>query len=142
MSTYIAMLRGINIGPHKRMKMEKLRASCEALGFEEVKTYIQSGNVIFECNLSEDAVRARLEKTLASKMKKPIETTMLPIMAHEPISGFFSPSSLAISSRPTFRENFEATKPKRMAWPSVASPRTKGHPIHLCFSESRSRGSL
>jgi uncharacterized protein (DUF1697 family) len=46
--TYIALLRGINIGPHKRMKMEKLRASCEGLGFAGVKTYIQSGNVIFK----------------------------------------------------------------------------------------------
>ena len=48
MPVYIALLRGINIGPHKRMKMEKLRASCEALGFAGVKTYIQSGNVIFK----------------------------------------------------------------------------------------------
>src|ERR1700693_1868196 len=47
MPVYIAMLRGINIGPHKRMKMEKLRASCEGLGLSNVKTYIQSGNVIF-----------------------------------------------------------------------------------------------
>lgn len=47
MPVYIAMLRGINVGPHKRMKMEKLRASCEGLGFDDVKTYIQSGNVIF-----------------------------------------------------------------------------------------------
>ncbi len=42
------MLRGINVGAHKRMKMEKLRASCEALGFAGVKTYIQSGNLIFQ----------------------------------------------------------------------------------------------
>ena len=42
------MLRGINVGAHKRMKMEKLRASCEALGFVGVKTYIQSGNLIFK----------------------------------------------------------------------------------------------
>src|SRR6185312_11699680 len=79
---------------------------------------------------------------LYMKMKKPMETTMLPIMAHEPISGFFSPSSLAISSRPTLSENFAATKPSFIAWPSVASPRTKGHPIHLCFSEGRCSFSL
>ena len=60
-------------------------------------------------------VAAASGTNLYMKMKKPIETTMLPIMAQEPISGFFSPSSLAISSRPTFRENFEATKPRRMA---------------------------
>lgn len=48
MPVFIALLRGINIGPHKRMKMEKLRAGCEGIGFEGVKTYIQSGNVVFK----------------------------------------------------------------------------------------------
>jgi uncharacterized protein (DUF1697 family) len=47
MPVYIALLRGINIGPHKRMKMEKLRAGCESLKLSEVKTYVQSGNVVF-----------------------------------------------------------------------------------------------
>ena len=47
MPIYIALLRGINIGPHKRIKMDKLRASCEGLGFADVKTYIQSGNLVF-----------------------------------------------------------------------------------------------
>ena len=47
MPTYIALLRGINVGANKRMKMEKLRASCESLRFEAVKTYIQSGNIVF-----------------------------------------------------------------------------------------------
>jgi uncharacterized protein (DUF1697 family) len=48
MPIYVAMLRGINIGPHKRIKMDALRKSFEALGLEQVKTYIQSGNVIFK----------------------------------------------------------------------------------------------
>ena len=47
MPTYISMLRGINVGGHKRIKMNQLRNSFEALGFEQVKTYIQSGNVVF-----------------------------------------------------------------------------------------------
>src|SRR3954468_4102219 len=61
MPVYIVLLRGINIGPHKRMKMEKLRASCEALGFAGVKTYIQSGNVIFKApKLSPAALSKKL----------------------------------------------------------------------------------
>ena len=48
MPVHIAMLRGINIGPHKRIKMERLRTSFEELGFESVQTYIQSGNVVFK----------------------------------------------------------------------------------------------
>jgi uncharacterized protein (DUF1697 family) len=48
MSNYIAMLRGINVSGHKIIKMEQLRTSFGALGFSNVKTYIQSGNVVFE----------------------------------------------------------------------------------------------
>ncbi len=50
MPVYIALLRGINIGPHKRMKMEKLREGCEGLKFNDVKTYVQSGNVVFRAS--------------------------------------------------------------------------------------------
>ncbi len=61
MAIYIALLRGINIGPHKRMKMEKLRASCEGLGFQDVKTYIQSGNLVFRAaKLSSSALSKKL----------------------------------------------------------------------------------
>jgi uncharacterized protein (DUF1697 family) len=48
MPIYIAMLRGINVGGHKKVPMNQLRAMFEGLGFERVRTYIQSGNVIFE----------------------------------------------------------------------------------------------
>ncbi len=50
---YIAMLRGINIGSHKQIKMADLRALCEKLGFVDVVTYIQSGNVIFSTDKSD-----------------------------------------------------------------------------------------
>jgi uncharacterized protein (DUF1697 family) len=61
MPVYIAMLRGINVGPRKRMKMEKLRASCAGLGFADVKTYIQSGNVIFRAGkLSSGALSKKM----------------------------------------------------------------------------------
>lgn len=47
MAVYIAFLRGINVGGHKKIKMADLRASLEKKGFSEPKTYIQSGNLIF-----------------------------------------------------------------------------------------------
>lgn len=65
MPIYIALLRGINIGPHKRMKMEKLRASCEQLGFKQVQTLIQSGNVVFQAaKISPEAVSRKIEKQI------------------------------------------------------------------------------
>jgi uncharacterized protein (DUF1697 family) len=48
MPTYIAMLRGINVGGHGKVPMEKLRSICEKLNYSEVRTFIQSGNVVFE----------------------------------------------------------------------------------------------
>jgi uncharacterized protein (DUF1697 family) len=48
MPNYIAMLRGINVSGHKIIKMEQLRASFATLGFSNVKTYVQSGNLVFE----------------------------------------------------------------------------------------------
>ena len=44
---YIAMLRGINVSGQKIVRMELLRASCEALGLRDVETYVQSGNIVF-----------------------------------------------------------------------------------------------
>ena len=48
MPIYISMLRGINVGGHNQIKMTALRELFEALGFEQVQTYIQSGNVVFK----------------------------------------------------------------------------------------------
>jgi uncharacterized protein (DUF1697 family) len=48
MNTYIAILRGINVGAQKAVKMEELRKMFEKLGAKRVKTYIQSGNVVFD----------------------------------------------------------------------------------------------
>src|SRR5437660_10225720 len=67
MPVYFSMLRGINVGPHKRMKMDTLRESFEALGFQQVKTYIQSGNVIFQAaKLSPATLSKKIEERIVS----------------------------------------------------------------------------
>jgi uncharacterized protein (DUF1697 family) len=48
MTTYISMLRGINVGGHKKIKMDTLKQLYVELGYTNVQTYIQSGNVIFQ----------------------------------------------------------------------------------------------
>jgi uncharacterized protein (DUF1697 family) len=45
---YVALLRGINVGGNKKVEMKKLKTTFELLGFENVVTYINSGNIIFE----------------------------------------------------------------------------------------------
>jgi len=51
MNTYITLLRGINVSGQKSIKMADLRESLEHIGFQNVQTYIQSGNVIFDTDI-------------------------------------------------------------------------------------------
>lgn len=65
MPVYIAMLRGINVSGQKLIKMERLRASFEALGFGEIRTYVQSGNIIFKtAKASEEGLRTKIAKRI------------------------------------------------------------------------------
>jgi uncharacterized protein (DUF1697 family) len=69
MTCYIALVRGINVGG-KMIKMEPLRASFEALGFDKVRTYIQSGNVLFESRAgSPTAIIRRIEEKILADFK-------------------------------------------------------------------------
>ncbi|MDE3185744.1 MAG: DUF1697 domain-containing protein [Bacteroidota bacterium] len=72
MQTFVALLRGINVGGNNILPMTELKALCEEAGFKNVRTYIQSGNVIFESKLSEDKVLKKLEKALKTKLEKVI----------------------------------------------------------------------
>jgi len=47
MTTFVSLLRGINVGGHKKIRMADLRGMYEGLGLVEVQSYIQSGNVVF-----------------------------------------------------------------------------------------------
>ena len=69
MPIYIALLRGINLGPHKRMKMEKLRQALDTLGFSDIRTYIQSGNVVFRSptRLRTETLSRRIERMILAE---------------------------------------------------------------------------
>lgn len=70
MTKYVALLRAINVGGNNIIKMDALRAEFEKMGFESVKTYIQSGNVLFESDLSSKLeIEKKIEKALAEKFK-------------------------------------------------------------------------
>jgi uncharacterized protein (DUF1697 family) len=60
MNTFISMLRGINVGGQNSLRMAELKSLYEALGFEKVETYVQSGNVVFKTTQSDAVVLAAL----------------------------------------------------------------------------------
>ena len=59
MPAYVAMLRGINVSGHKPIKMEDLRALCGDLGFWDVETYVQSGNIVLQSALENPNIIAK-----------------------------------------------------------------------------------
>ena len=64
MTTYIALLRAVNVGGTSKLPMTELRAMCERAGFDDVRTYIASGNALFTSRLGEAQVKKRLEAEL------------------------------------------------------------------------------
>jgi uncharacterized protein (DUF1697 family) len=72
-ATFVALLRAVNVGGTGTLAMADLKSTCEDLGFTDVRTYIQSGNVVFGCGRTEARVKADLEAALAAKMRKPVD---------------------------------------------------------------------
>ena len=64
--SYVALLRGINLGARNKLAMGDLRALVEGLGGEDVQTYVQSGNVVFESS----AGAPKLENELARAIRR------------------------------------------------------------------------
>lgn len=65
MKTFIALLRGINVGGHKKVPMAELRQHLTKAGLKEVSTYIQSGNVIFKSPLEQKELEDIISKCIS-----------------------------------------------------------------------------
>lgn len=70
MTAYVALLRAVNLGPTNQLPMAELKRMCEQAGFEDVRTFIASGNVVFVTSASKAQVRAQLEKRLKVRTAK------------------------------------------------------------------------
>ena len=76
MTLYVALLRAINVGGSGKLPMKDLAALCNGLGFGSVRTYIQSGNVVFVSRKGEEAVRKALEAALTETLGKPADVAV------------------------------------------------------------------
>jgi uncharacterized protein (DUF1697 family) len=72
MASFVALLRAINVGGTGILRMSDLRDLCDREGFRQVRTYIQSGNIVFTSSLGESKVKSKLERALAAKLGKPV----------------------------------------------------------------------
>lgn len=64
MTAYISLLRGINVAGQKKILMKDLKALYETLGFSEVSTYIQSGNVVFFSELTAHEIQSVIQQKI------------------------------------------------------------------------------
>lgn len=93
MTTYISVLRGINVSGQKLINMDALKKMYDQLNFENIHTYVQSGNVIFSAKEND---QKKLEKTISSKLESefgfyvPVivlsEQTLKTIVANNPFA--------------------------------------------------------
>jgi uncharacterized protein (DUF1697 family) len=72
MGSFVALLRAVNVGGTGKLPMGDLKEICEELGFGSVRTYIASGNVVFNSRKSEAAIKAALEKRLEAYAGRPV----------------------------------------------------------------------
>jgi uncharacterized protein (DUF1697 family) len=101
MTSLVALLRGVNVGGNCMLAMADLAALCTKLGFADVRTYIQSGNVVFRTALAPDRARAALAQALAVHMGRPIDVmvrdadAMRRVLARNPFPGA-EPAKVAV----------------------------------------------
>lgn len=76
MPTHIALLRAVNVGGTGKLPMAELRAMAGRIGFENPRTYIASGNLVFESAMTADDARAALEAALEAYAGKPVGVVM------------------------------------------------------------------
>jgi uncharacterized protein (DUF1697 family) len=67
MSVYVALLRGVNVGGHRKVPMADLREALTAAGFGNVRTYIQSGNIVAESDDDAEAVATRISAVIETR---------------------------------------------------------------------------
>jgi uncharacterized protein (DUF1697 family) len=146
MAVVIAMLRGVNVAGHHKLSMEALRKHCTGLGFEDVQTYIQSGNLVFRDRGDSATLANRLEDGIEAKFgfRPPVVLRTAPelrkAIAKNPFAGRsgIEPNKLLVV--------FMAAAPARAALKQVLSMpcepeelRASGRELYIYYPEGMAR---
>lgn len=111
MTTHLALLRGINVSGHNMMKMEALKAMLENIGFQNVRTYLQSGNVFVDS-----------EEESASKVAFMVKQEIFKVFGHEVPVIVITKEDLeaCFKNSPYLKEKDPDTKKLYVAFVSIA----------------------
>ncbi len=158
MTIHIALLRAVNVGGTGKLPMSDLKAMCEDAGFTSVRTYIASGNVVFESGVAEAGIKAALEERLEVYAGKPVgilvrtATEIRAVLADNPFSDKAPSHTVAIfldtpppadtlaPSRTTQPLPYTPPTPRPISpiYPSPRTPsRTTSYPLdHSLYSQT------
>ena len=133
MPTFIALIRGINVGGHKKVSMADVKALCENLGYTNVRTLLNSGNVIFEA-----------KKADAKKLEAALDARVIILTAKE--------LDEAIANNPfdTKGRNLsllllmvlEAEPKGKLDWPGPEEIERRGRYLYLYYPNGAGRSKL
>jgi uncharacterized protein (DUF1697 family) len=132
MPVIVAMLRGVNLGAHNRIKMDALRDLCGSLDLLDVQTYVQSGNIVFrtkERNLSALAkkIRSGIEKKFGFNPEIILRSTsdLRNVIAKNPFAEMkdIEPGKLLV--------DFLSSEPSTDACKSVRAIKTDPEKLHI-----------
>ncbi len=132
MTVVISMLRGVNLGPHHRVKMDELRALYEGLGLKDPQTYVQSGNVVFRTKeKNPQKLGARIETAIEHKLGfRPAVILRTPEEMRRTIAQ--NPFSKRLDINPArLLVTFLATEPTAEARKAVLNLKTDPEEVHL-----------
>jgi uncharacterized protein (DUF1697 family) len=132
---YVALLRGVNVSGHRRLQMSQLREALEGLGFDDVRTYLQSGNAVFDAGTPDLSTLARaitdaLSEATAESIDVLVLTAerMIAVAEHNP---FLVDASAGAVDRGCLHATFLFEEPTVDA-ASLDLPAAEGEQVEAC----------
>ncbi len=101
MTTYLALLRGINVGGKNKVPMAGLKMLLEEIGLEDVSTYIASGNAMFRSKLGASTIARKIEGGLSSTFKLDDELVKVLVLSHEQLKAIVDKRPKGFGDEPT-----------------------------------------
>ena len=101
MRSYLLLLRGVNVGGKNKVPMAELRKVLEGLGFENVSTYIASGNVFLDSDLSAAKVAAKVEAALPTAFKLDAELIKVAVLSDDELDAVVKKRPRDFGDEPT-----------------------------------------
>ena len=149
MARHIVLLRGINLPRHKRISMPELRAALEDAGFDDVKTYVQSGNVVLSSRASPKTVAQKVGTLIADRFGLDVDVVvrtrdeLADVVARDPFGKVASEPKryqvtfLASKLDAGALGKLEAAASGASGWSRAAASSTRGTPTGSAARSSR-----